>query len=206
MDYVDKVLKHQQSPLWQQSMSDLVDATRHLLVRDKALLDFGCGPGRLSSLLSLQTGHAIGCDADPAMIMQASKLYGTPNCRFEAYVPPFLPYATDSFDLAFATHSLGHVEDLGVTLSELVRVTRTGGHICVLNPSLFNNAARIPTNWLKGYQPDPTIRHRFTPAQLARYFSALNCRLEDLRFTGQRLFGLPVNSWRSVFVAIFVKD
>jgi SAM-dependent methyltransferase len=45
-----------------------------------------------------------------------------------------LPFATDSFDLVVACHSLEHVEDLLPVMREIWRIGRPGAQVCVIAP------------------------------------------------------------------------
>ncbi|MGA2618011.1 MAG: class I SAM-dependent methyltransferase [Thermoguttaceae bacterium] len=45
-----------------------------------------------------------------------------------------LPLADDTFDLVFASHSLEHVADLPLVMSEIYRVAKDGAQVCIIAP------------------------------------------------------------------------
>jgi len=100
------------------------------------LLDAGCGPGSITVGLAAAVAPAevIGLDSAPAVLDQArqcARAAGLSNVRFEAGSVLDLPFANDSFDVAFAHTLLEHVGDVRAALRELGRVVRPGGLIAL---------------------------------------------------------------------------
>jgi SAM-dependent methyltransferase len=119
-----------------------------------AVLDFGCGCGRVARPLAASIPAALhGCDVNPALIgWSQANLAG--EFRRTASQPP-LPYADGAFALVYALSVFTHLHDpqLRGWLAELARVTRRGG-IGVL--SLFDE--------------DTPAASSFRPELLARGF------------------------------------
>lgn len=93
-------------------------------------LDIGCGPGLLPALLSRQGFWAVGVDLEMAMFLHAplhSLVLQADGLR--------LPFAMQSFCLVTASNYLFLMMDPVSALGEMVRVLRTGGQVCLLNPS-----------------------------------------------------------------------
>lgn len=89
------------------------------------LLEIGCGSGYYSEVLAtLLPGGVryIGIDYSAAMIARAREHY--PDIAFEIADATKLPYADQSFDIAFNGVSLMHILDYQAAIREAARVAR----------------------------------------------------------------------------------
>ncbi len=96
----------------------------------KRVLDVGCGKGRFARVLRDHHPQARICGLDISEAM----LHFVP----EGIAPiggtlTELPFATDSFDAAYATESLEHAVEIDVAVAELCRVVRPGGRIVIID-------------------------------------------------------------------------
>jgi len=148
-------LKHLRDRWW--------DASFTAFLRDmlqpragERVLDIGCGAGTAELILSLlQPGEAApGGDGDPAGQThfvgvdivrsrlrdagRAAREHGL-RSEFAAADAARLPFASSSFDAAFAVAVLQHVEQPSRTLTELARVMRPGARLVRVEP---DNTAR----------------------------------------------------------------
>ena len=105
---------------------------------EQRVLDLGCGTGddtrRLARLVA-PGGEVVGIDASAAMIEVARRrLLGTGvPASFHVGDAMALDLPTDSFDAVRCERLLIHVPDPAVVLDEMVRVTRRGGRIVVVD-------------------------------------------------------------------------
>jgi len=110
-----------------------------LPVRDRSVLEVGCGPGgNLMRLSTLGPSRLVGCDISPTMLTAARRntagrvpLVQTDGVR--------LPWPSGAFDVAFTVTVLQHDDDVAVLtelLAEVARVTTTSIH-------LFEDTARV---------------------------------------------------------------
>ncbi len=104
------------------------------------VLDVGCGPA--SDTLELGTfvgaqGQAWGVDRDPAMVEEADSRAREAGMagwvKHERAESNALPFAADTFDACRSERLFQHLLDPAATLKEMVRVTRSGGRIVVLD-------------------------------------------------------------------------
>jgi SAM-dependent methyltransferase len=106
-------------------------ALRQLLPEPTAgvVLDLGCGEGRASREL-LELGYrVVGADRSPTLIRAAAdSCEGVPVVLADAAT---LPFADHSTDLVVACMSLLDMDDFEGTVSEIGRVLRPGGHLCL---------------------------------------------------------------------------
>jgi ubiquinone/menaquinone biosynthesis C-methylase UbiE len=98
-------------------------------------LDVGCGTGddvRDMAQVVGSSGLVIGVDNSAAMIEEARRRAGgLSNVEFRLGEGTALPFADGSFDATRADRTLMHVPDVRQVLTEMIRVTRTGGRVVV---------------------------------------------------------------------------
>lgn len=90
-------------------------------------LDAACGTGRYSQILSSLGHDVIGVDSSPYMLKQAK--FQVPKAKFIRSNLENLPLESESVDLVVCALALTHFSSIHKVISELNRVTRTGGHI-----------------------------------------------------------------------------
>ena len=95
--------------------------------KPEAILDVGCGTGRLLRKATQQWPNAklIGVDAAEKMIEQATQLF--PEAEFHVAMAEALPLPDASVDLAFSTLSFHHWAKQAKGVSEVARVLRPQG-------------------------------------------------------------------------------
>jgi ubiquinone/menaquinone biosynthesis C-methylase UbiE len=104
------------------------------------VLDVGCGPGvdtiALAELVGT-SGSVEGVDADPAMVAAAEHRASAAGLhdRVHHHVADALalPFAADTFDAVRGERLFQHLSDARAALAEMLRVTRPGGWIVVLD-------------------------------------------------------------------------
>ncbi len=94
-----------------------------------AILDVGCGTGRLLGLAQRRFPGAklFGVDAAIEMVRQAQTSHPDGAIRFQQAVAEELPFPDASFDLVFSTMTFHHWSDQGRGIAEVARVLRPGG-------------------------------------------------------------------------------
>jgi SAM-dependent methyltransferase len=101
------------------------------------VLDVGSGPGwhiRAASRIVPPTGRAVGVDLSETMLAEARQLAAEPGVDVDfvqgsAYA---LPFEQNSFDCCLSVDTMHCLDDPAHALREMVRVTRSGSHICLL--------------------------------------------------------------------------
>ena len=113
---------------------------------DEALLDLGCGDGKITADLArlLSRGRVVGLDASPAMIELASERFPAnryPNLSFVRQDAAALELE-EIFDLVFSNAALHWVRDHRAVLRGVGNVLRPGGRV-LLQMGGHGNAAGV---------------------------------------------------------------
>ncbi|MBI2861205.1 MAG: class I SAM-dependent methyltransferase [Chloroflexi bacterium] len=95
------------------------------------ILDVGCGTGLLAETLRQADHRVIGVDTSLGMLLVMQQRSRGPGVQASATQ---LPFGDSTFDLTFCVallHHLGDPTTVQQVLGEMVRVTKSGGHIVV---------------------------------------------------------------------------
>lgn len=96
------------------------------------ILDLGSGIGTYSCLLADEFDATVtGVEPSVRMREVAEREYAHPRVRYVEGAAEAIPSADESFDAAFMSHVLHHVQDRGACVAELRRVLRPGGLVLV---------------------------------------------------------------------------
>jgi SAM-dependent methyltransferase len=100
------------------------------------VLDVACGPGIVACALAAVARHVTGIDLTPAMIAQAEAKQGEAGLDNLAWVVGDavpLPFADRSFSVVVSRYSFHHFLEPRAVFAEMVRVTRPGGRVAVID-------------------------------------------------------------------------
>ena len=98
----------------------------------ESVLDVGSGTGALALAFAPHVGEVVGVDMDEAYL-GAARERAPANARFVAGDATALPFGYAEFDIAATQRLLHHVRRPELVVSELVRVTRPGGRVFVID-------------------------------------------------------------------------
>ncbi len=162
MDYdTEYYRRRDRTPTFQAEMRSLHLALSSCLKRGGAILDVGCGSGRVSRFLGQQGADVVAMDwssvaAEMAMTRGSP---GTPAVWVVCGNAEHLPFPDGSLVGIAAQHLIEHFEEPTVVLREWRRVLQPGG-----NCAIITHNRRFPCpRWFD----DPTHRHLFSPEELA---------------------------------------
>ena len=100
------------------------------------LLDAGCGAGDVARALAgavAPGGEVVALDYSAATLAAASERHDGGDIRYVTGNVSALDLEDDSFDGVWCERVLQHVDDADVAIGELIRVTRPGGRVCLLD-------------------------------------------------------------------------
>jgi 2-polyprenyl-3-methyl-5-hydroxy-6-metoxy-1,4-benzoquinol methylase len=101
-------------------------------LRDKLVLDAGCGTGRGSQRLSSEGARVIALDIGIGLVYHTLT-----RCECEPAVANVLqlPFPDDTFDVVLSTEVIEHTPSPLTAVLELYRVLRPGGHLTLSTPN-----------------------------------------------------------------------
>jgi len=164
-----------------------------------SVLDVGCGTGAISFLALERGAGKVTCGDISSLMLKiagqkASSLgFGPDKISFKELDAQSLPYPDHSFDVVITGMTMGLIPDQRLAVSEMVRVCRPGGMVCVgaHGPEHYWEAVdacfrTVPKRRVLGY------RLEFWPqSERALRKMMTRCGLQNLRF--KRVI------WRNVF-------
>jgi SAM-dependent methyltransferase len=104
-------------------------------------IDIGCGEGRTTRDLAARGHRVAAIDSSPTLIRYARR--ADPDGIYLLGDAAALPFPDASFDLALAYNSLMDVADMPASVSEVARVLRPRGRLCVSVTHPMSDAGRF---------------------------------------------------------------
>ena len=113
----------------------LADAWKSVDVKDKVVLDYGCGEGLATkNMLELGARHVEAIDISEGMIEQAKENNNnTDKAYFQVMNAEELKFKDDTFDIIFGGAILHHL-DLDKALNEIKRTLKPSGYAVFIEP------------------------------------------------------------------------
>lgn len=120
-------------------------------LKNKTILDVGCGDGYFGSILQRETNSAVyGIDISSSAVKKAiEKGIKAKVCNLNTKK---IPFASESFDICVCSEIIEHVLDPDELLNEINRVLKKGGLLIVTTPNLASWDNKLLL--LLGYQPN----------------------------------------------------
>lgn len=217
MSNSDKVAKFY-NVVWTEYIPEYESSSRHLEmffsdeeIRDKKILDAGCGTGIFTTIFGNKgAAEAIGIDISEGSLGTANKLkkeFKLTNVSFQLASMLNLPFEDSTFDIVWAWGTAHHTSDPQRAMDELFRVLKDDGLLllalykktrltwiheiirktCLLLPrSLW-----IPTSKMMAFFLGPLVRWREHTRQKARQGEKLEELILDWYFVPIRFHYYP---------------
>jgi phosphoethanolamine N-methyltransferase len=112
--------------------AEVAEIIRGLDLKDKLVLDIGCGTGGPAIVLARDMGARLVCiDVEPQLIERARRLASeagvSDRIDFRMVDPGPLPFEGETFDVVFSKDALIHIPDKKALYIEILRVLQPGG-------------------------------------------------------------------------------
>ncbi len=142
------------------------------------LLDFGCGPGRLTAQLrEVTTARIVGTDIIPEFLDAAPRAEGVEYLLMKNGIVPLPDTSVDAMLVFTVLGGLTTARRLEVALSEMKRLVRPGGLLVLVeNTSRQSNAGHWHFRSISEYRqllPDFCLEHRGDTDDLGEQLSLL---------------------------------
>ena len=109
-------------------------------VKDKKILDAGCGTGRYSIILARKGAQVYGIDISRKMLGIAKEKAEKKKLKINFRIGDItnMPYKDNQFDIVLSTLALDHVKNLKKAIHELIRVCKPKGKIIfsIMHPEI----------------------------------------------------------------------
>jgi SAM-dependent methyltransferase len=176
IDVLDKVRHDPLYAAYKRRAIELLDPQR-----GGRYLEVGTGTGADAIAVAERFGASVaGVDSSSAMVEEARRRGLADALVADAHALPFDP---DTFDGAWADRTFQHLADPPAALAELVRVTKPGGSIVVVDPDYETQVVDVPDQELARrvllYRSDHALRNGTLAHQMGRLFAAAG--LVDVR-------------------------
>lgn len=133
-------------------------------IEDKKVLDFGCGSGYGTHMLSPYCRDITGVDISPDAIRFAAASYKNANLTYrqiEDIQTTPLPYPNSHFDVVISFQVLEHIEQDLKYLSEVKRVLKKDGTLIIATPDRQTRLFRGQKPWnqyhVREYSPQELL-------------------------------------------------
>ena len=115
---------------------DCAAFARGVIAADSKILDVGCGPASITAGLARWASHGqvTGIETGEEILQTAAKTIadaGVGNVDFKVASVYELPFADNTFDVAYAHQVLQHLSQPVAALRQMARVTKPGGFVAV---------------------------------------------------------------------------
>lgn len=143
-------------------------------VKNKRVLDYGCGSGYGSARMAEIASSVDAVDVAEDAIIHAREQFPGKNLNFRSIDPTTpLPYADGSFDTVLSFQVFEHVTNVDHYLSEIRRVLVPGGTLVLVTPDRSTRLLPLQRPWnrwhVKEYSADSlasTMRRTFPEVQM----------------------------------------
>lgn len=162
-------------------------------VRDKTVIDIGCGTGYGSNILSEQAKFVYGIDYHPGTILYCKEHYNASNIRFYQRDATKLEFK-QQFDVAVCFQIIEHIDNISDFIERIKRLVKPGGKILISTPNVKETK--------KGQRKNPYHLNEMTFAQfnnlLQKHFST--CELLGVAYASKNrlrdvLGKMPFYKW-----------
>lgn len=164
-------------------------------LKDKKLLDIGCGGGMDLKIFKDRGADVFGIDPSGAMVKAAQEIVSPSHVFIGDY--EHIPFLDQSFDVVFGRFSLHYLKDFSRAYEEMRRVMIPGGKLfqIVSHPS-FDLTYRLEEGHgdqelISVHLYDNKVRLFFPYHHLRDYFSSLFFRLFDLKAVSEHVEDEP---------------
>lgn len=163
-----------------------------------SVCDVACGAGHLALSFASRTGRLVGVDPAPGMLDAFQRLAaerGKEVETIEAYAES-IPLRGHQFDLVVSRLAPHHFDDVDRAVAEMVRLTKIGGRVAIIDLEGHENADIDEFNHKLEVLHDPTHVRSYTATRWRSIFEGSGLKVEVLKNgLSERPQGSTVRRW-----------
>ncbi len=152
-------------------------------IKNKVVLDLGCGEGYGSFYLSKYAKKVIAIDLDQKVIEFAHSKYQRKNLKYLAAEATAIPFPSNHFDVIISLEVIEHVKNYFNYLAEIKRVLKKEGVLIISTPNKDNYRAGTSPYHEKEFSSMELIelisKYGFTVSLLGQKFKNQNYGKEE---------------------------
>ena len=199
--YYDKA-RPEPADVWIKTIVELAGMTP-----DSRTLDVGCGTGRFAVRVSQHLKRpSYGVDSSVDMLKKAAARAA--NVTWVAGDAHSLPFESGSFDCAYMTMVIHHIEKRGTALREIRRVLRPGGKLLIMTSShsairvhVLRHFPGVVATDLKRFPPIPVLKGEMRRAAFRNVRSRL-VRHREAEIPLEKYLSMVKNKYISTFTVM----
>jgi len=158
---------------------------KFVALKDKRILDIGCGGGILCEAMAKSGGRVTGLDAEPDAIAAATTHAKATDLNIEYLCQPIETYRADPFPVITCLEMLEHVATPQMIINEAANLLAPGGYLFLstINRSALAYAKVVlAAEYILGLLPKQTHDYKrfIKPSELAAMVRAADLELVDL--------------------------
>ncbi len=160
------------------------------------VLDYGCGEGYGSEILSKFADEVNGADISKEAIDEAKKNRQS-NLKFTLLKDNYLPFEDNSFDFVTSFQVIEHVENVDLYLSEIRRVLKNGGKYFLTTPNARTRLFEFQKPWnLHHYREysECQLKNQLEKYFKVEYMKGISLKAKYLKEEVKRVF------WRKLIL------
>lgn len=163
---------------------DLDTILGHLRPESSSCLEVGCGGGRVAIAVAQTDRRVTACDISGEALKHAAAAGAEAGVGINWVKAPMeaLPFPDSSFDAVMCSHTLEHVQDLDVAVSELLRVASKQVIVIVPREDGLNE---LSTDYHFQFFPDADSLAAAIPLTHHTCFTA---KVENAQWQGEYVF------------------
>lgn len=146
-------------------------------VKNKVVLDAGCGTGYGADYLSKVGKEVIGIDISEAALRYARTHFQKDNLKFEVIGLTSLTFQNSTFDVVCCFDVIEHIEDYKKAIEEIYRVLKSDSLFIISTP----NKKIFSDN-----QPNPPNPHHVREFYLSDFQGILRSYFDEVKTYGQK--------------------
>jgi len=165
-------------------------------LKDKLVLDAGCGMGRFAEIVLKYSGTVVGIDLSLAVEAAFKNMGFHKNAHFIQADIFNLPFKQETFNFIYSFGALHHTPDCRMAFKQLPPLLKKGGKLSISVYSSYNKAIVYSSNFWR------LITTRL-PKRLVYYFSFISVvlyylyRIPIIGHIGKAIFVIPMwSDWR----------